>query len=298
MEYILLNALSLGLIWSVMTMGVYISYRVLDVADLSVEGSITLGAAVCASLMGRGLNPYLSLLFCLVAGALAGLVTGLLHTKLRIPALLSGILTMIALYSVNLKIMGVANLPLLRIPTAFSLVGGLLGLNKSLATILLSSVLALGLAFLLYWFFGTQIGSAIRATGNNPHMVRAQGVNTDTTLILGLMLANALVALSGGLIAQDQGFADVQMGIGAIVIGLASLIIGEVIMGQRHFLARLISLIVGAITYRLIIALVLRMGMPADDLKLFTAITVALALSLPRLKTICEKNGASARGGK
>ncbi|HOQ63748.1 MAG TPA: ABC transporter permease [Clostridia bacterium] len=298
MEYVLLNALSLGLIWSIMTMGVYITYRVLDVADLSVEGTITLGAAVCARLMDLGLNPYLSLLLCLAAGALAGLVTGLLHTKLRIPALLSGILTMIALYSVNLKIMGVANLPLLRIPTVFSMVGGLLGLSKALATILLSGVLALGLAFALYWFFGTQIGSAIRATGNNPHMVRAQGVNTDTTLILGLMLSNALVAFSGGLIAQDQGFADVQMGIGAIVIGLASLIIGEVVLGQRHFMARLISLIIGAILYRLIIAMVLRMGMPADDLKLFTAITVALALSLPRLQTLWAKNGASARGGK
>lgn len=298
MEYVLLNALSLGLIWSIMTMGVYITYRVLDVADLSVEGTITLGAAVCARLMDLGLNPYLSLLLCLAAGALAGLVTGLLHTKLRIPALLSGILTMIALYSVNLKIMGVANLPLLRIPTVFSMVGGLLGLSKALATILLSGVLALGLAFALYWFFGTQIGSAIRATGNNPHMVRAQGVNTDTTLILGLMLSNALVVFSGGLIAQDQGFADVQMGIGAIVIGLASLIIGEVVLGQRHFMARLISLIIGAILYRLIIAMVLRMGMPADDLKLFTAITVALALSLPRLQTLWAKNGASARGGK
>jgi len=298
MEYVLLNALSLGLIWSIMTMGVYITYRVLDVADLSVEGTITLGAAVCARLMDLGLNPYLSLLLCLAAGALAGLVTGLLHTKLRIPALLSGILTMIALYSVNLKIMGVANLPLLRIPTVFSMVGGLLGLSKALATILLSGVLALGLAFALYWFFGTQIGSAIRATGNNPHMVRAQGVNTDTTLILGLMLSNALVAFSGGLIAQDQGFADVQMGIGAIVIGLASLIIGEVVLGQRHFMARLISLIIGAILYRLIIAMVLRMGMPADDLKLFTAITVALALSLPRLQTLWAKNGAGARGGK
>ena len=298
MEYVLLNALSLGLFWSIMTMGVYITYRVLDVADLSVEGTITLGAAVCARLMDLGLNPYLSLLLCLAAGALAGLVTGLLHTKLRIPALLSGILTMIALYSVNLKIMGVANLPLLRIPTVFSMVGGLLGLSKALATILLSGVLALGLAFALYWFFGTQIGSAIRATGNNPHMVRAQGVNTDTTLILGLMLSNALVAFSGGLIAQDQGFADVQMGIGAIVIGLASLIIGEVVLGQRHFMARLISLIIGAILYRLIIAMVLRMGMPADDLKLFTAITVALALSLPRLQTLWAKNGASARGGK
>ena len=298
MEYVLLNALSLGLIWSIMTMGVYITYRVLDVADLSVEGTITLGDAVCARLMDLGLNPYLSLLLCLAAGALAGLVTGLLHTKLRIPALLSGILTMIALYSVNLKIMGVANLPLLRIPTVFSMVGGLLGLSKALATILLSGVLALGLAFALYWFSGTQIGSAIRATGNNPHMVRAQGVNTDTTLILGLMLSNALVAFSGGLIAQDQGFADVQMGIGAIVIGLASLIIGEVVLGQRHFMARLISLIIGAILYRLIIAMVLRMGMPADDLKLFTAITVALALSLPRLQTLWAKNGASARGGK
>jgi len=281
-----------------MTLGVYISYRILDVADLTVEGSITLGAAVCANMITSGNDPVLSLLIAFIGGTAAGLVTGLLHTKLRIPALLSGILTMIALYSVNLRVMGMSNVSLLRMTTAYSKISDWLGVNKTISVIIIGGAAAVGLVFILYWFFGTQIGSAIRATGNNPHMVRAQGINTDTAIIIGLMLANGLVALSGGLIAQSQNYADVQMGTGAIVIGLASLIIGEVLFGKRGFKSRLISMIFGAITYRIIIALVLRMGMPADDLKLFTAITVALALSLPRFRELRDTFKASISGRK
>lgn len=293
MPQVLLGALSLGLLWAVMTLGVYITYRVLNIADLSVEGTITLGAAVCARMIPAGNNPFLALLICLLAGMLAGLVTGLLHTKLGIPALLSGILTMIALYSINLRVMGVSNVSLLRLPTVYTQVADITGLQKSVSVALLGGALALLVVGVLYWFFGTEIGSAIRATGNNPFMVRANGVNTDNTIILGLMISNGLVALSGGLIAQSQNYADMQMGTGSIVIGLASLIIGEVLFGQRSYFSRLMSMIFGAITYRIIIAMVLRMGMPADDLKLFTAITVALALSLPRFKNLRDTFKAS-----
>ena len=282
---IFLGAVSLGLLWAVMTIGVYITYRVLDIADLTVEGSLPLGAAVACSLITQGVNPYLASLCALLAGCLAGLCTGLLHTKLKIPALLSGILTMISLWSVNLHVMGMPNLSILRMPTVFQPLERL-GMSKNAAMIAVGAVCALGLIVALYWFFGTELGSAIRATGNNQKMVRAQGINTDTMKILGLVISNALVALSGALIAQSQNFADVQMGTGSIVIGLASLIIGEVLFGRRGFFSRLLSLILGAIVYRLIIALVLEIGMPTNDLKLFTAATVALALWLPQGKTL------------
>ncbi len=280
MEQVLLGALSLGLLWSIMALGVYITYRVLDIADLSVEGTLTLGAAVTAQMIYGGQSPFLGMLVSFGAG----LVAGLLHTKLKIPALLSGILTMIALYSVNLRVMGKANLSLLRLETAYTRIGEGLGLDKTWSVILVGAVMSAALVFILYWFFGTELGSAIRATGNNPNMVRAQGIHTDTTVIIGLMLSNGLVALSGSLIAQAQNYADVMMGVGAIVIGLASLIIGEVLFARNHFFSRLVSMILGAVTYRIIIALVLRLGMPADDLKLFTALTVVVALFLPRLK--------------
>jgi len=280
MLQILLGAISLGLLWAVMTIGVYITYRILDIADLSVEGSIAMGAAIAASLIYSGMNPFAASCIALFGGMAAGLVTGLLHTKLKIPALLSGILTMIALYSVNLRIMGKANLSLLRMDTVYTKFEEL-GLNHSSAVILFGLLCVTGVVGILYWFFGTEIGSAIRATGNNSQMARAQGINTNNMIILGLVISNGLVALCGALIAQSQSFADVQMGIGSIVIGLASVIIGEVLFGKKNFFTRLLSLVLGAITYRIIIALVLKMGMPANDLKMFTAITVAIALSLP-----------------
>jgi putative ABC transport system permease protein len=296
MEQILLGAVSLGLLWSIVTIGVYITFRVLGMADMTVEGTITLGAAVTAQVIASGGSPVMGVLLSVIAGLLAGLITGLLHTKLQIPALLSGILTMIALFSINLRIMGKANISLLRMDTLYSFLMNI-GLDKTLSIVVVGGAIALLIICLLYWFFGTEIGSAIRATGNNPNMVRAQGIHTDTTIMLGLMLSNALVGLAGALIAQSQNYADLQMGTGSIVIGLASMIIGEVLFGKRNFFLRLLSMVLGAITYRIIIALVLKMGMPADDLKLFTAITVVFALSLPLIKKWMMKGSSITRKG-
>jgi putative ABC transport system permease protein len=226
---------------------------------------------------------------------LAGLFTGILHTKLKIPALLSGILTMIALYSVNLRIMGTSNLSLIRAETVYMPFQAM-GLNQNNAAIVVGLICVSILVAILYWFFGTEIGSVIRATGNNPHMVRAQGVNTDLTIVIGLVLSNGLVAVSGGLIAQSQRFADIQMGTGSIVIGLASVIIGEVLFSRNGFLSKLISLVLGAVIYRVIIAFVLKLGMPANDLKLFTAITVAIALALPIFKEYLQTLKKSSMG--
>ncbi len=284
MLLIIQGAVSQGLLWAIMTIGVFITYRILDFADLTVEGSITTGAAVAATLISRGQNPYLATAAAIVAGMLTGLVTGLLHTNLSIPALQSGILSMIALYYMNIRIMGKANISLLRTVTIFTPLEDM-GLGNYSAVIVLGLLCVLAVIFVLYWFFGTEIGCAIRATGNNPRMIRAQGVNTDTMIILGLVISNGLVAFAGALIAQDQSYADIQMGIGSIVIGLASVIIGEVLFGTRNFMNTLFSLMLGAVTYRIIIAAVLEMGMKPTDLKLFTAITVTIALSLPVFRT-------------
>ncbi len=287
MLQILMGAISLGLLWAIMTIGVYITYRILAIADLTVEGSIVMGAAIASVTITNGFNPYVSVGLAFIGGLLAGLVTGLLHTKLKIPSLLSGILTMIALYSINLRIMGKANISLLRMDTVYTVFENM-GLDGTSSVIVLGIIFVGCLIGILYWFFGTEIGCAIRATGNNPQMVRAQGINTNTTIILGLMISNGLVAISGALIAQSQSFADIGMGIGSIVIGLASVIIGEVLFGKSSFYSRLISLALGAILYRIIIALVLKLGMSANDLKLFTAITVAIALALPVFRSYLE----------
>lgn len=294
MWHIMLGAVALGLLWAVMTIGVYITYRILNIADLTVEGSIAMGAAIGAQGIIHGVDPYLSSVLAFFGGMAAGVATGVLHTRLRIPALLSGILTMIALYSVNLRILGRANLSLLRMETVYTVFHGM-GLARNEAVIVLGLLVVAGVISILYWFFGTEIGCAIRATGNNPQMARAQGINTDNMIILGLVISNGLVAFSGALIAQSQGFADVQMGMGSIVIGLASVIIGEVLFGKKNFYSRLVALALGAISYRIIIALVLRMGMPANDLKLFTALTVAVALSLPVFRSFLEPLRRSVR---
>ncbi len=283
MLQILQGSVSIGLLWAIMTIGVFITYRILDYADLTVEGSITMGAAVSATLISSGVNPFTATFIACLSGMAAGLVTGLLHTKLKIPALLSGILSMIALYSVNIRIMGKANVSLLRLDTVYTVFEnmGLSGRNSVIVLGLISVVLVI---LILYWFFGTEIGCAIRATGNNPKMIRAQGVSTDKMIILGLVISNGLVAFAGALIAQDQSFADIQMGIGSIVIGLASVIIGEVIFGTRNFMNTLVSLVLGAVLYRVIIAFVLELGLAPTDLRIFTAISVAIALSLPVFK--------------
>ena len=280
---LIIPTISQGLLWSVLAIGVYLTFRVLDVADLTVEGSFPLGAAVAASLLVAGWSPIPAIFVACFAGMLSGVVTGILTTKFKIPALLSGILTMIALYSVNLRVMGKANLPLLGIDTLFTQFGWI-SADKQTVVFAVGLVVVLLVGAFCYWFFGTEIGAAVRATGFNPNMIRANGVNTDATVILGLLLSNGLVAISGALVAQSNGFADVGMGVGTIVIGLASVIIGEVLFGTPSFWRCLISVVLGSVVYRIVIAVVLQMGMPPNDLKLFTAILVAAALALPLLQ--------------
>lgn len=278
------GALSQGVLWGLMALGVYITYRILDIADLTVDGSFATGGAVCAVCVVNGVDPILALLLATIAGAVAGFVTGFLHTKCEIPAILAGILTQIGLYSINLRIMGRSNTPLLKSETLFKNISEMTGLSSTWTALIIGIIVSVVIVAILYWYFGTEIGSAIRATGNNEQMVRALGVNTSITKILGLMIGNALISLSGALVTQSQGYADIKMGIGAIVIGLASIVIGEVIFGQKgNFAFRLTSIIVGSIIYRIIVAIVLQMGMNTDDLKLLTAILVAIALSVPVL---------------
>ncbi|MBR4035738.1 MAG: ABC transporter permease [Oscillospiraceae bacterium] len=276
---IITGAISLGLLWSVTALGVYITFRMLDYADMTVDGSIVTGAAIVAILLTKGVHPVIATCIACVGGMLAGIVTGILHTKLKIPAILSGILTQIGLYSVNIKIMGKANINLLKVDTLFDVIPG--GKN----TVLIGgAVSALALVVILHSFLTTSLGSALRATGNNEKMANAMGINTDTMKILGLALGNGLVAFSGALIAQSQQYADMGMGQGSIVIGLASVIIGEVLYHRASIIGKLTAVVVGAVSYRIIIALVIDMGMDPLDLKLFTAITVTVALSMPGIK--------------
>ena len=285
---LVISTIAQGLLWALLAIGVYLTFRVLDIADLTVEGSFPLGAAVAATMLIAGYHPVAAILGACVAGMLSGVVTGFLCTKLKIPALLAGILTMIALYSVNLRIMGKANLPLLQQDTIFTIARSL-GFDNNITVLVVGAIIVLIVAVLNYWFFGTELGTAVRATGCNPHMIRANGIDTDVMVVLGLLLSNGLVAMSGALVAQNNGFADVGMGVGTIVIGLASVIIGEVLFGTRSFKNCLISVILGSIVYRAVIAVVLQMGMPPNDLKLFTAILVALALSLPLIQARWNK---------
>lgn len=301
------GAVSQGLTWAILALGVYLTFRILNFADMSCEGSFALGGSISAVLMVKlGWNPFLTIIIATLAGMVAGFITGSLHTKLKIPAILSGILTMIGLYSVNLRIMGQANTPLIGQRTMISMVKELLPEASALgimdSTLQTWVTMGIGLVFtvaviaLIYWYLGTEIGCCIRATGNNEVMVRAQGVNTDSMKILGLVISNGFIALSGAIVTQSQGYADVKMGVGAIVIGLASIVIGEVIfLRPRNFAFRLFSIMIGSIIYRMIIAVVLQLGLNTDDLKLFTAVVVAIALSIPQLK----KNRMTVRkGGK
>ena len=284
MSNLAVSTVAQGLLWAVMALGVYVTFRVLDLADLTCEGSFPLGAATAATLMASGHSVSTAILAAAVAGMLAGAVTGFLTTKMKIPALLAGILTMIALYSVNLRIMGKANLSLLGVDTVFTYTQQALGLNNAYTTFVVGLAATLLIGIGMYWFFGTEIGAAIRATGFNQQMIRAQGVNTDMTIILGLIISNALISISGALVGQNNGFADVGMGVGTIVIGLASVIIGEVLFGTRSFKNCMISVVLGSVVYRIVIAVVLQMGMPPNDLKLFTSVLVAIALSMPLIK--------------
>ena len=289
------GAVAQGVLWGIMTLGVYITFRILDFPDLTVDGSFATGGAISAILTESGMNPFLTLIFSLMGGMLCGFITGFLNTKMKIPGILAGILTMTALYSINLRVMhDRANVPLLGVDTVDVQVGGWLPmLSRYNAQLLLGGVVAVAMIFLLYWFFGTELGSAIRATGNNPHMVRSLGVNTDTMVILALVLSNGLVGLSGALVAQVQGFGDVSMGIGTIVIGLASVIIGEVLLGRiMGFLPRLIAMIAGSVVYRIIIAVVLFYGLKSQDMKLLSSIVVALALFTPTMSRMFQDSMA------
>lgn len=281
---LVISTVAQGLMWSMLAIGVFLSFRVLDVPDMTCEGSFPLGAAIAASLISAEASPLWAVLGAMAGGILAGSVTGVLYTKLKIPAILSGILTMIALYSINLHVMGKANISLLREDTIFSLTAGIFHVSPSVASFIVPTLFILIIAAFIYWFFGTELGMCIRATGDNPQMVRAQGVDTDSMIILGLCLSNGLIGLCGAVVAQNNGFADVGMGIGTIVIGLASVIIGEVILGADSFSSSLMAVILGSVIYRIVIAVVLYLGMPPNDLKLFTAIIVMIALALPLIK--------------
>lgn len=288
------GAVTQGILWGIMAIGVYLTYRILEVSDLTVDGSLATGGAVCVVLLRSGWNPGLALLCAFAAGALAGLCTGLLHTRCGIPAILAGILTQLALYSVNLRILsGKANVPI-GVDKYDLLVSQRYVRELSLNNpILLALGILAVLIGLLYWFFGTEYGSSLRATGANAHMARAQGINTKSTITLGLMLANGLVALAGGLLAQYQGAVDVNMGRGAIVIGLAAVIIGEVLLSRvfRNFALKLVAVVIGAVIYYVVIQIVLQLGLNTNDLKLLTALVVAVFLAIPYWKSQCKKRG-------
>lgn len=294
------SAISQGVLWGIMVLGIFITYKILDIADLTVDGSFALGGCVCAMLIVQnGWNPWLALLMAAVAGMLAGAVTGILHTVFEIPAILAGILTQISLWSVNLKIMGQSNVPLLNSDTIFTGLVNTMGLKQSNAALIIGIVIAIILIVVLYWFFGTELGSALRATGNNIDMIRALGVNTKVMKVLALMLSNALVGLSGGLVCQSQKYADINMGTGAIVIGLAAIVIGDVLFGRlRSFGSKLTSAVLGSVVYFIIRAIVLQLGMDANYMKLLSAIIVALALSVPVVvQKVKAKKAYSAEGG-
>lgn len=282
-----------GLLWAILALGVFLTYRVLDIADLTVEGSYPLGAAVAISHIASGGSPITAIILAFAAAAIAGAVTGLLHTKLQIPALLAGILTMIGLYSINLRVMGgKSNISILRMDNVYTFFGNF-GLDKNMSILVCGLLFVVAIIAFLYWFFGTEIGAAIRATGSNKQMIRAQGVNTDVTTIICLMLGNGLIGIAGALIGQSQSFADAGMGTGTIVIGLASIIIGEVLFGTRNFMNWLLAIVGGSIAYRFVVAIVLQLGFNQNDMKLLTAIMVALALAMPLIKTkLGKKKGA------
>ena len=281
----LLGAVSQGLIWSLMVLGVYITFKLLNIADMTPDGSFALGGCICATLMIAGVDPTVAAIAGAVAGGIAGAVTGILHTFFGIPAILAGILTQISLWSINLRIMSdKSNQSVNKIASDITFWVDHLHLTQSQATLIVGMFVVVFAVSILYWFFGTELGSALRATGNNEDMIRALGVNTSFAKLLGLILANVLVGLSGALICQSTKYADVGMGTGAIVIGLASIVIGEVLFGRvRNFALKLSASVIGCVIYFMIRAIVLRLGMKANDMKLLSALIVALALCIPVL---------------
>lgn len=287
---ILISTCSQGLIYAVLALGLFITFRILNFADMTAEGSLTLGGSVCAVLITNGINPVLSIILAGSIGGVAGLITGFLHTKLKIQAILSGILTMIALYSINIRIMGKANLPLLGKDTIFKMAG-----DTQISNLAVGFVICTALLLILNLFFKTRLGFAIRATGDNEQMMRAQGANTDFKKILALMISNSMCAVAGALIAQSQGYADVSMGVGTIVIALASIVIGEAIIRKNSFLIKLIAVVLGSIAYRFIIFFVLNLGMNPSDLKLLTAVVAAILLALPTVQKTIKRSVQNVR---
>ena len=306
---LLIGSITIGLILALLALGTFISFRVFNFADITSEGSITLGAALSATLIVHGMNPLLATLYAFLAGFAAGSITGMIHTRFKINGLLSGILVMTALYSVNLHIMGKSNVPLLSENTLITYVENLAGnpaegvqtLNilgwdvpqKDLYVLGALFLLIVMVSLLLYFFFKTHLGTSMRATGNNQQMIRALGVNTHLMIVLGLALSNGMIALSGAVLAQFQGFADVQMGIGMMVWGLASVIIGEVLVGEKSLGFLIIGAVFGSVIFRLLVAVALRMGMNPNDLKLITAVFVFIALVLPGLMNSFKKKGVT-----
>ncbi len=310
MTEIIVNAASLGIIWAILAIGVFVTFRILEIADLSCEGVFPLGAAVAARIISDGGSPYSACIAAIFAGALAGTVTGFLHTRLKIPVLLSGILSMTALYSINLRVLGKANISLLRIDTIFTYFEKTFNTGNRASAFIVGLFIVIIVMLILWWFLNTELGFSLRATGNNLHMIRAMGVNTDTMFMFGLVIGNALIGLAGALIAQKQSYADIGMGTGTIVIGLASVIIGEVLFGRRSVLQHIISVVLGSVVYRIIISLILEIDfviqlgsvklpivVEPTDLKLFTAVIVAFALSLPVIKqNIAARKAIKANG--
>lgn len=289
---IIWGAVLLGLFYGLLALGVFLTFRILNYADLTVDGSLPLGAAVTAKLIFTGVNPLLATLVAPFLGAAAGAATGILHTRFSITPLLSGILTMIGLYSINLRIMGRPNIPLLRQRTIFDFLTDM-GLSLRVSQTAIAVLVVAVVLAALYLFLRTELGQALRGTGDNETMMRSLGVNTDRMKVLGLAVSNALVAFAGALIAQQQGFADISMGIGMIIIGLASVIVGEVVLGVKSMAGRLAAVVIGSVIYRLAIAVVLRLGfIEYTDLRLFTALLVTLALIAPELsKKLKLRNG-------
>ncbi|AUM65497.1 ABC transporter permease [Brevibacillus laterosporus] len=303
MNIAIVGAIEQGLLFAVMVLGVFLTFRILNFPDLTVDGSFAMGGAIAATLIVDGMNPFLATALAMAGGAIAGVFTGVLTTKGKINGLLAGILTMIALYSINLRIMGKkSNIPLLREETLYTKAQAVsifdFQINGvSVASSIVFLIMVLIVKLMLDWFLHTDLGLDIRATGDNDRMIRSFGANTDTTTIIGLALSNALVAASGALVAQYQGFADVGMGIGMIVIGLASVIIGEVLFGTKSIMRLTLAVILGSIVYRLVIAFALRQGFLASDMKLITAIIVIIALILPNIMKGVWKIGRTVKGG-
>lgn len=288
------GAVAQGLIWGIMAIGVYITFRVLDFADLTVDGTLATGGAVLVMTMMNGMNVYVALLLSFIAGCVAGLVTGVLNTLLGIPPILAGILTQLALYSINLRILGKSNQALSIYK--YHVLASMTDITKA---IIIVAIFVVAIIAILYWFFDTELGHSIRATGCNQNMSRANGINIKFTKIVALILSNGLVALAGGLLSQYQGFADVNMGRGAIVIGLAAVIIGEVIFGKifKNFALRLLAVAFGGIIYYIVMQFVINLGLNTDDLKLLTAVIVAIFLGIPYIKSQYAQKHIKSKGG-